>query len=461
MYESFYGLHKKPFQMVPDPAFLYMGERYKNAITYLEYGLAERVGFILLTGDIGTGKTTLVKYLLSRLDQDISPAVVFNTNVDADELLRLIIMEFELNLSSSKAANVNILNDFLIAQYAAGKRPLLVIDEAQNLDWSALEEIRMLFNLQTENQLLLQIVLVGQTNLRQKLMAPDLEQIRQRIGVRFHLSPLSREETDEYIAVRLEKAGGKPDLFLPETIDLIFQESRGVPRTINIICDAALVYGVGDGLTRIPPQTIREVIDQTLGHGLCMQGIPSGAAQGFDADTGNDKKLFTDQTGFELFENRIEEIFLLLEEQNNKIADLENKLQPHDLKAVLQFLDALKEKTENLSNKNLELEAGYTAIKSLLKEKDKSVEQIFVNKQPIQVEQNQQSVLSEEKGESKRSARGEVPLLGEHTILHKQKTKNPQKQSEKNKLPHFNSVKNSKTASNGALLSWFNAKAML
>lgn len=270
MYESFYGMGKKPFQMVPDPNFFYMGQRYRNALTYLEYGLNEGVGFILLTGDIGTGKTTLIKYLISRLNKVIAPAVVFNTNMNADELLCLILMEYELTPTSSKAKNIKSLHDFLIQLFRSGKRPLLIIDEAQNLDSSALEEVRMLTNLQTENYSLLQVLLVGQPNLKKMLMEPELEQVRQRIGIRFHLSSLTREETTEYIAVRLEKAGGSPDLFLPEALEIIFSESKGVPRTINIICDAALVYGIGDGLKKIPSSTIREVIDQALCHGLYM-----------------------------------------------------------------------------------------------------------------------------------------------------------------------------------------------
>ena len=273
MYESFYGLCKKPFQMVPDPNFFYMGQRYRNALTYLEYGLNEGVGFILLTGDIGTGKTTLIKYLISKLNQVTAPAVVFNTNMNADELLCLIMMEYGLTPTSSKAKNIKLLHDYLTLLFRSGKRPLLIIDEAQNLDGSALEETRMLTNLQTENHSLLQVLLVGQPNLKEKLLEPGLEQVRQRIGIRFHLSTLSREETAEYIAVRLEKAGGSPDLFLPEALEIIFAESKGVPRTINIICDAALVYGIGDGLTKIPSATIQEVIDQTLYHGLYMPFI--------------------------------------------------------------------------------------------------------------------------------------------------------------------------------------------
>lgn len=385
MYESFYGLSRKPFQMVPDPAFLYLGERYKNAITYLEYGLAERIGFILLTGDIGTGKTTLIKYLLARLEDDISPAVIFNTNVDANELLRLILIEYEIPPASSKADNVNALYDFLMDQYAKGKRPLLIIDEGQNLDWSALEEIRMLFNLQTENQLLLQVVLVGQSNLREKLKEPGLEQLRQRIGIRFHLSPLKSEETAEYIKARLVKAGGDPELFLPETIEMIHGESKGVPRTINILCDAALVYGVGDDLTRIPPATIREVMDQTLGHGLCMPVDHVAGMQQATILEENELGLADEKAQPSGMQKELTKISRQLMELGSRFVSLEQHVQAESFATILESIQELKEKTALLERKNLELESNYAALICFLDDKEiKEFEQYSTERQKIE-----------------------------------------------------------------------------
>lgn len=329
MYESFYGMCKKPFQMVPDPKFLYKGERYKSALTYLEYGLSERVGFILLTGDIGTGKTTLIKYLLSNLSQEISPAVIFNTNVNDDELVRLILLEYELIPTSSKAENVNILYDFLMDQYGKGKRPLLIIDEAQNLELSALEEVRMLFNLQAEDQLLLQIVLVGQTNLRDKLLEPCLDQMRQRIGVRFHLSPLSKDETSAYIKARLEKACGDNDIFSSEAIDLVFEKSEGVPRIINSLCDAALVQGYAEDITYISLDIIEEVSSDDLGYGLWMPAFHDQNKM-TSIDKTNRDLVSSHWSQNEIKSGKKEERAGQISEAEVKIDEFDSKLQHHE-----------------------------------------------------------------------------------------------------------------------------------
>ena len=268
MYEKLYGFREKPFQITPNPAFLYRSSKHDTALTYLEYGLTENVGFILLTGEIGSGKTTLVQYILGRLESDIEAAVIFNTNVSAEELLALILEEFEIpRPAGGKADVLTALNGFLVERYARRKRVLLIIDEGQNLSDQALEEVRMLSNLQSDDQSLLQIMLVGQPELIPKLRNPSMRQFSQRIAASYHLTGLDREETEKYIAHRLQKAGGQPDLFTPAAVDIIFKLSGGIPRAINLVCQAALVYGFAEGAEKISQDTIRQISQDNLGIG--------------------------------------------------------------------------------------------------------------------------------------------------------------------------------------------------
>ncbi|MFH1215594.1 MAG: AAA family ATPase [Pseudomonadota bacterium] len=261
MYEKFYGLSEKPFQIVPNPNFLYLSPKHQHALTYLEYGIREGMGFILLTGEIGTGKTTLVRHILNQLDKEVEVAVIFNTNVTADQLLCLLLREFELTSEShDKTRNLELIYQFLIEKYSRRRRVLLVIDEAQNLSEEALEEVRMLSNLQVDDNLLLQIMLVGQPELKAKLKRPGLAQLAQRIGVNYHLMPLNREETGAYIASRLKKVGGDPGLFSREAVDEIFRASLGTPRSINLLCDSSLVYGFADELKTIDVGTVAQVL---------------------------------------------------------------------------------------------------------------------------------------------------------------------------------------------------------
>jgi len=262
MYRDFYGFSVKPFNLVADPGFLYMSSKHRLALTYLEYGLMDGIGFVLLTGEIGAGKTTLIRKLLSQLPEDIEVAVVFNTNVSAEQLVELILQEFELKARGRrKAAHLDILNQFLINKYGEGQRVVLIVDEAQNLSLEALEEIRMLSNLQTDQEPLLQILLVGQPSLRMKMQNPSLAQLNQRVAVSYHLKSLDLQETKEYIFYRLRKAGGeKSQIFQAKAIESIFRYSQGIPRAINTICDAALVYGYADELRVIDGKVIEQVV---------------------------------------------------------------------------------------------------------------------------------------------------------------------------------------------------------
>ena len=275
MYLDFYGFREKPFNLAADPSFLYMSPKHRLALTYLEYGLTDGIGFVLLTGEIGTGKTTLIRKLLGQLEKDTEVAVVFNTNVSSEQLLELILQEFEVKTSRRrKAVYLEALNQFLIDQYGKGKRPVLIVDEAQNLSPSALEEVRMLSNLQTDQEALLQIVLVGQPALRTKLQDPSLAQLSQRISVSYHLSSLSFTEAKEYIDHRLKKVGTQEgQIFDLEAMKSIFHHSKGIPRTINIICDAALVYGYADELKSISKKVIEQVIKDKNDVGLTLNSL--------------------------------------------------------------------------------------------------------------------------------------------------------------------------------------------
>lgn len=285
MYENFYGFKEKPFQIVPNPEYLYLSDNHRNALTYLEYGLTENVGFILLSGEIGSGKTTLIQYILNKLGSDTEVAVIFNTNVSPDQILGLILIELELSPKKDKAENLDLLCQFLIAKYAKRRRVLLIIDEAQNLTVETLEEVRMLSNLQTEDAPLLQIMLAGQPELIAKLQTPNLRQFAQRIAVNYHLTGLDREETGNYISFRLEKAAGRRDLFTSDALDMIYRMSGGIPRSINLLCQAALVYGFADEAQTIDKAIIEQITRDKIGIGFEQSAEEASLAPDLEHET--------------------------------------------------------------------------------------------------------------------------------------------------------------------------------
>lgn len=261
MYENHYGLRSKPFSLLPDPEFLYLSKQHHMALTLLEYGLWNQASFSVVTGDIGTGKTTMIRHLLNKLDRDIVVGLISNTHPSFGELLQWILLAFNLNCNGNdKVGMYKTFVDFLIREYAANRRAVLIIDEAQNMSPQALEELRMLSNINAEKDLLLQVILVGQIGLREHLRSPSLEQFAQRIAVDYHLDSLDLEETRNYIRHRLGVAGGDPGLFTDDACEAIYHASGGVPRLVNLLCDTALVYGYAEQASRIDSRLVDEVV---------------------------------------------------------------------------------------------------------------------------------------------------------------------------------------------------------
>ncbi len=263
MYTEFFGLKCKPFQITPDPEFLYLSKTHKKAMNYLDYGIRENSGFILVTGEVGAGKTTIVRNMMKSLPENVQLARINNTRVDSDTLIAMINEEFGLETAGkSKIEMLRNLNDFLIFQYAEGHQCALVIDEAQNLSMDLIEEVRLLSNLETDKSKLLQIILVGQPELRATLSLPELEQLSQRITVSCHLRPLMLEETEDYIKHRLSVAGNADAVTFDDgVIEEIYIYSGGRPRLINVICDYALLGAFSDQLKSITLKQIREITE--------------------------------------------------------------------------------------------------------------------------------------------------------------------------------------------------------
>jgi general secretion pathway protein A len=263
MYLSFYGLREAPFAPTPDPKFLFQSARHREALAQLIYGVRERKGFIVLTGEIGTGKTTLLRTLLERLPAETPVAYVHNSALDIEGLLEYVLQDWGVkSAASTHAQRLFELNEFLISQHEKGTSPVLVIDEAQNLSVPTLEAVRMLSNFETTSQKLMQILLVGQPELRAKLDLPELRQLKQRVGLRCHIAPLSPEETRLYIRHRLRIAGAADaGIFTDAAIQKIADYSRGTPRVINIVCDHCLLSGFADSKKRIDAGTVQEAVE--------------------------------------------------------------------------------------------------------------------------------------------------------------------------------------------------------
>lgn len=262
MYAQFYGLRESPFALTPDPRYLFMSEPHKEALASAVYGVQERKGFVLILGEVGTGKTTLIRHLLGRFGPNIRSVFVFNPAVSFIELLQLMLRDLELPCPSMRRVEmIDTLNDYLLKEAAAGRYVVVIIDEAQHLSPTVLEEVRMLSNLETARGKLIQILLVGQPELGEKLGRPELRQLRQRISLVAELKPLSYEDTVRYIAHRLEVGGRETGgVFSRRALKVIYRASGGIPRLVNVICDKALVLGYGAGAKVIKSRIIKEVL---------------------------------------------------------------------------------------------------------------------------------------------------------------------------------------------------------
>jgi len=261
MYEDFYGLKERPFSLLPDPDFLYLSPQHKLARAYLEYGINQRVGFVVLTGEVGTGKTTLIKSLLKARESNQRLGVLYQTSVTAGDLLEVLLKEFEVRgRYASRTERLAAFNQFLLTAYGKGEHVVLLVDEAQNLAPEALEELRLLSNLQTEKEPLLQVILVGQPGLRQRLRRPALRQLAQRVSVHYHLRPLDQTETKGYVRFRLARAGGS-GIFTESALERLYEYTAGVPRRLNAWCDLALVAGFAEGRQEIDGEFIETVYE--------------------------------------------------------------------------------------------------------------------------------------------------------------------------------------------------------
>lgn len=265
MYNTFYGLKENPFNITSDPAFFFDSSRHLEAFSHLKYGIEQRKGILVITGEIGTGKTTLCRTLLNRLNQKIKTALILNPTFSETQLLQLILKDLGIEHNrKDKLSLINSLNEFLIKETGQGNNVVLIIDEAQNLNVRQLEQVRLLSNLETEKEKLLQITLVGQSELFDKLKLSSLRQLNQRITIRYHILPLEISEIGNYICHRLKIAGATKKLnFTNKAIETIYLYSKGIPRMINILCDRALLAGfVKEVLTiddKIINQCAREI----------------------------------------------------------------------------------------------------------------------------------------------------------------------------------------------------------
>jgi general secretion pathway protein A len=275
MYVAFYGLREKPFGVTPDPHFLYLAPSHRGALAELTYGVEEKKGFLLLTGEVGTGKTTLLHALLRRLDAQTAAAFVFNSTLPFEALLEYALEDFGVSKAGdSYAQRLMALNSFLIERHRAGQNTVLIIDEAQNLSPESLEQVRLLSNFETPTEKLLQIVLVGQPELEERLALPALRQLKQRIALRCRIQRLTAGETVEYVRARLRIAGARDmGLFTPEALARVAAHAGGIPRVVNALCDHALLIGYADQERRID----RRIVDEAMRY-LEQEDVAEGRA---------------------------------------------------------------------------------------------------------------------------------------------------------------------------------------
>lgn len=266
MYLDFFGLQEKPFSIAPNPDYLFLTDQHNEALAHLRYGIGDEGGFVLLTGEIGTGKTTICRSMLNQLPADVDVAFVVNPKLSSQEMLEAVCEDFGISYTPDDSVRnlVAALNEFLLESFARGRNAILVIDEAQNLEEDVLEQLRLLTNLETSEKKLLQLILIGQPELKEKLSQYSMRQLAQRITASFHLQPLSYQETVDYIAHRLHMAGFRGELFSRAALKHIYKRSAGTPRLINIICDRAMLGAYTLGELRIEFPVVQAASDEVL-----------------------------------------------------------------------------------------------------------------------------------------------------------------------------------------------------
>ncbi len=278
MYLKFYGLREKPFSILPDPSYLYMSKVHNRALVLLRYSLISGQGFTVLSGEIGSGKTTLVNKLIDGLEDDINVGVLSFTQDSPDSIMEWVAMTYGLEFAGKSEAGVyDLFLKFLIDEYAAGRKVVLIVDEAQNMGLKGLEKLRMLSNVNARKDYLLHMILVGQPELRTLIRAPQLKQLLQRIAVAYHLDAMTDDETADYIRHRITTAGGNPEIFSDEAMRILVAASDGVPRVINSLCDLALVYGYSSKKACIDAEIARSVLDDRISMGLVTTRHQVGA----------------------------------------------------------------------------------------------------------------------------------------------------------------------------------------